>query len=273
MELVVFDLDGTLLNKSSEISAYTRDTLALLTDRGIAYTVATGRTLHATRALIEGHNFVLPQIYKNGVMTWRPDIEDYSHQFMLTQNEVNTVLSAFMSRDVTPFIFTLGKNNHHAIYHAPLQNDMERKLVKDFRDNRGLPVLSVDELPDDVDITNISALGAREAIEAVADLVAGEDHLVAYMGETTLNSNVCWIDVHHSAGSKGNAVSQLKQDLGLSRVICFGDSDNDLSMFATADECYAPINARSDVKAQATQVIGHHNEEGIAQFLRERFSL
>ena len=46
MELVVFDLDGTLLNRESEISDYTSETLRLLSERDIAYTVATGRTLH-----------------------------------------------------------------------------------------------------------------------------------------------------------------------------------------------------------------------------------
>jgi len=56
-------------------------------------------------------------------------------------------------------------------------------------------------------------------------------------------------------------------------VICFGDSDNDLSMFATADECYAPSNAKPEVLRAATAVIGHHNEDGVARFLRERFSL
>ena len=33
MELVVFDLDGTLLNRSSELSDYTRETLRLLGER------------------------------------------------------------------------------------------------------------------------------------------------------------------------------------------------------------------------------------------------
>ena len=56
-------------------------------------------------------------------------------------------------------------------------------------------------------------------------------------------------------------------------MICFGDSDNDLSMFAMADECYAPSNAKPVVKAAATAIIGHHNENGIAEFLRERFKL
>ncbi|MEJ2604557.1 MAG: HAD hydrolase family protein, partial [Gammaproteobacteria bacterium] len=50
-------------------------------------------------------------------------------------------------------------------------------------------------------------------------------------------------------------------------------SDNDLSMFEAADECYAPANANELIKSAATAVIGHHDEEGIARFLRERFAL
>jgi hydroxymethylpyrimidine pyrophosphatase-like HAD family hydrolase len=65
----------------------------------------------------------------------------------------------------------------------------------------------------------------------------------------------------------------LKQLLGFERVICFGDSDNDLSMFEAADESYAPANANNVIKSAATAVIGHHNEEGIAKFLRKRYSL
>ena len=65
----------------------------------------------------------------------------------------------------------------------------------------------------------------------------------------------------------------MKTLLGIERVICFGDSDNDLSMFATADESYAPANANDRIKSAATAVIGHHDEEGIARFLRQRFAL
>ena len=68
MELVVFDLDGTLLNSNSVISDYTSETLKLLMQRNIAYTVATGRTLHGARTILDGHRFELPQAYKNGVM-------------------------------------------------------------------------------------------------------------------------------------------------------------------------------------------------------------
>jgi len=40
-----------------------------------------------------------------------------------------------------------------------------------------------------------------------------------------------------------------------------------------ADECYAPSNAKETIKQAATAVIGHHDEDGIAHKLRERYSL
>ena len=57
MELLVFDLDGTLLGKDSRISKFTGDTLSMLRERGIRYTAATGRTLHAADSVLNGHYF------------------------------------------------------------------------------------------------------------------------------------------------------------------------------------------------------------------------
>jgi len=273
LELIVFDLDGTLLNRDSFVSEYTAETLRLLSERNIAYTLATGRTLHASRGILKGHNFKLPQIYKNGVMIWQPQEEQYSHKILLSQAEVKAVLQAFIEQQVTPFIFTLKDGHKHAVYHPPIQNEVEMRLAEELSINRGLPVRPASELPGDVDITNISALGPKSAIEAIAQQVEAQDHLVAYLGAGIQVPGVHWLDVHHSEGSKGAAVAQLRKDLGASKVLCFGDSDNDLSMFAQADEAYAPQNSLNEVKAAATEVIGHHDEDGIARFLRQRFSL
>ena len=54
MTLVVFDLDGTLLDKGSKISTYTAETLAKMRARNIPYTVATGRTLQAATGATQG---------------------------------------------------------------------------------------------------------------------------------------------------------------------------------------------------------------------------
>jgi Cof subfamily protein (haloacid dehalogenase superfamily) len=273
MELIVFDLDGTLLNRESRISDYTRDTLKRLQQRNIAYTVATGRTLHAARDLLDGCGFDLPQIFKNGVVIWNPQHQAYSHQYLLTESEIQHLLQALMTQGVSPFLFTLEPGQRHRVYHPPLQNPNEQRLAELIGKERNLEVLPLSRVPADADITNISALGPRAALEAVAGLVDTEPGLLAYMGKALEGGDLYWIDIHHSSGNKGGAVSLLKHELGVDRVVCFGDSDNDLPMFELADESYAPENARDYVKGAATAVIGHHDADGIARFLRQRFQL
>jgi Cof subfamily protein (haloacid dehalogenase superfamily) len=273
MELVVFDLDGTLLNRESEISAYTSETLQLLTDRDIAYTVATGRTLHGARAILDGHRFQLPQAYKNGVMIWHPDTRQYSSSATLTPDELHNVVSACLRQRLTPFVFTLDQDQGSTVYHTPLLSDLERDLVRAISVDQPDRIRSLDELPADATVTHINAIGASDAINAVLRSVEEETHLVAYSGSAFEGEQWRWLDVHHSDASKGGAIETMKALLGIERVICFGDSDNDLSMFVAADESYAPANANDRIKSAATAVIGHHDEEGIARFLRQRFAL
>ncbi len=273
MELVVFDLDGTLLNRSSVISGYTSETLKLLTDRGIAYTVATGRTLHGARAILDGHQFELPQAYKNGVLIWHPEKRRFSSGATLTPDELENVVRACVGAGITPFVFTLDDDDRSSVYHSPLVTDIERELSRSIGIEETIRVCALDELSADATITHVNAIGASEAIDAVLKSVNDEPHLVAYSGIALEGEQWRWLDVHHSDASKGGAIQTMKELLGLERVICFGDSDNDLSMFEAADESYAPANANDRIKSAASAVIGHHDDEGIARFLRERFEL
>ena len=273
MELVVFDLDGTLLNRESVISDYTSETLRLLTERDIAYTVATGRTLHGARAILDGHRFQLPQVYKNGVMIWHPESKRFSSGAMLTPDELESVVRACLAQSVTPFVFTLDEDNGSTVYHTPLLTDVERELIRSIGIEEPVKARSLDELPSDATITHVNSIGDSEAIKAVLRSVNDEPFLVAYSGIALEGQRWRWLDIHHSDASKGGAINDMKRLLGLERVICFGDSDNDLSMFEAADEGYAPANANDRIKSAATAVIGHHDDEGIARFLRERFAL
>ena len=269
----MFDLDGTLLNRKSMISDYTSETLKLLSKRNIAYTVATGRMLHGARAILEGHRFNLPHVYKNGVMIWHPEQRSYSSSTTLTPQELDNIVRACKKHQVTPFIFTLDKDQNSTVYHSVLQTDADFELIRVLGIESNIRMRPLNDLPADAAITHINSIGAPNAIQSVVSCVEDEVHLVAYSGIAQEGVDWYWLDVHHSDASKGGALKTLKELLGLERIICFGDSDNDLSMFETADECYAPENANDKIKSAATAVIGHHDEEGIAKFLRQRFDL
>ncbi len=273
MELIVFDLDGTLLDRNSAISDYTRETLDLLSQRDIAYTIATGRTLHGACAVLDGHPFDLPQAYKNGVLIWHPDEGKYSTSTTLTAAELEHVVRACIEQDISPFVFTLDDNHNSSVYHAATGTAADRELMQVLDIEGHVGMFPLDQLPPDANVTHVNSIGERDAIHAVVRHVEDEPQLVAYSGIAREGADWYWLDIHHSDASKGGAIQQLKELLGLERVICFGDSDNDLSMFEAADEAYAPANAHDRIKAAATAVIGHHDEEGIARFLRERFAL
>ena len=252
MELIVFDLDGTLLDKKATISEYTSETLRLLSKHEIAYTVATGRTLHGARAILEGHRFVLPQAFKNGVLIWHPGERRFSSSTTLTAHELENVVRACLRQGLTPFVFTLDADHESTVYHPPLRSRADRELVRVLGLESNIETRALDDLPTDAAVTHVNSIGAPDAILAVADGVRDEAHLVAYSGLAREGADWHWLDVHHSDASKGGAIRTLKELLGLERVICFGDSDNDLSMFAAADEAYAPANANDAVKAAAT---------------------
>jgi 5-amino-6-(5-phospho-D-ribitylamino)uracil phosphatase len=273
MELIVFDLDGTLLNDVSQISTFTQETLTLLTRNNIAYTVATGRTMHSAQTIIDGYGFHLPHIYSNGVITWDPRNETLSLENMLTINEVKHIIDASYTQSLTPFVSTIDHENRHFIYHAPIANAFDARLMCEFQSRPNTQVLALSEMPKHTQITNISMLGPMDSVDEVQLAINNEAHLIAYSGPAIERNGLKWIDIHHRQANKGSAITLLREQLGISRVICFGDSDNDLSMFAIADESYAPNNARDEIKAAASGVIGHHDKDGVAHYLRERFNL
>ncbi len=277
MHLICFDLDGTLLNDASEISPFTRETLSLLRKNDIAYTVATGRTMLSGQSILDGHDFDLPQIYNNGVTIWDPKNEQLTLENLLSSAEVSTIIDVALAQGITPFVNALGsyenQSHHHFVFHAETRHNVEKELIHKYFSKTKAKLFPLQALPSNSQVTNISMIGDAHCINEMWLELNAHPNLIAYSGPALQGSEFRWMDVHHYQANKGTAVTNLKSQLGASKLICFGDSDNDLSMFALADESYAPKNAKAQIKESATAVIGHNHEDGIAHFLRERFSL
>ena len=80
-----------------------------------------------------------------------------------------------------------------------------------------------------------------------------------------------FLEAYSSEASKANGIKYLSKYINYKNVICFGDNLNDIPMFELANEAYATANATEEVKKIATGVIGSCEEEGVAEFLKERF--
>lgn len=272
MDLLFFDLDGTLLNEASVISPFTRETLGMLKDKGIAYTVATGRTMLSAKTILAGHDFDLPQIYTNGVAIWNPSENQLTLENLLSYQEISIVTQAALSKGITPFVHAID-NGNHLIYHSPARHEVEKNLIEKHYSATPAKLLPLSALAGDDQVTNISMIGVACDVVDVWRRIEGHPSLVTYSGPAIEGDIYRWMDVHHCLANKGAAVKLLRAQLNASNVICFGDGANDLSMFDLADESYAPENAQEAVKRAASEVIGHNHKDGVAHFLRERFSL
>jgi len=226
----------------------------------------------SARGIVEGHDFNLPQIYNNGVTVWDPKIQQLTLENLLNQAEVATVIDLALSHRITPFVNAV-ESHHHFIFHTETRHDVERDLVNKYFSRTKAKLLPLEALPIDSQVTNISMIGFADTINEMWLELNTHPNLIAYSGPTTEGDTFRWMDIHHCLASKGNAVTNLKKQLGASNIICFGDGDNDLSMFALADESYAPENAKAEIKKSASAVIGHNHKDGVAHFLRQRFSL
>ncbi|MDE8602879.1 HAD-IIB family hydrolase [Marinomonas sp. RSW2] len=273
MELVAFDLDGTLLNRHQRLSDYTLETLDRLKSAGVFYTVATGRTHFAAMACIKEHQFPNWQIFKNGVEWWDPQQNQYRHRNLLSQSHIFDLLSSFEENDITPFIFCLEEDGSHRVYHSPLQGHLSDHIANELGNHKNMSLHPLSELTHNARITNISAMGQPEFIDKIIKDSQEHSHLTAYSGGGIYHPDAYWLDIHHSNVCKGSALMELKAEIGAERLIVFGDGDNDLSMFSASDEAFATDNALIHVKEAATNVIGHHDEDGVARYLRKRYNL
>jgi hydroxymethylpyrimidine pyrophosphatase-like HAD family hydrolase len=77
------------------------------------------------------------------------------------------------------------------------------------------------------------------------------------------------LTIHHPAAAKHLAVQRLVAEYapGAKRVVAFGDNSNDLEMLQRAHVAVAVGNAKPELKAIAHHVIGHQDEDAVAEFV------
>lgn len=88
---------------------------------------------------------------------------------------------------------------------------------------------------------------------------------------TMVRSAPFFYEILHSEASKGNAVRQLAQLLGIEQaeVMCIGDNGNDLTMIEWAGCGVAMANAIPEVLEAANFQTRSNNEHGVAHAIHE----
>lgn len=266
--LYVSDLDGTLLRRDKTVSEFTVNTINELTARGMLFSYATARSYVSAGRMTCGITAHIPVIIYNGAFI----LENGTKRTMLFEHmpgeDARRVLDILLAHDIYPIVYAM-VDGVEKYTHCPKLESQAAKTFEDGRpgDVRANPVDDPAELYRG-DIFNITCIDDSEKMRPLYEQMKDEYQCLWFTDIYTGNR---WFEILPQHATKANAILRLKEMLGCDRVVCFGDAENDMSMFRIADESCAMANAVDGLKAMATRVIGSNEEDGVARYLLEHY--
>lgn len=276
--LYVSDLDGTLLDPSSSVSAESARILNSLIKEGAMFTVATARTPATVQPLLEkvlpaktpaGRD--IPAIVMTGAAYWNRRLARYDYVRMMSAYDSETIAREFEAAGIHPFNYCLGQHEMLNVYHTAGLTSREDAFYQERR-HLALKRFHLGQKPKDYEATVLFfAIGNPEKMERLCQAIRKKTECSAAWYRDIFNPEVALMDVYAPGCSKATAIKDVATELGASRIVVFGDNLNDLPMMEVADLSVAVENALPGVKEHADIVIGPNSAPSVAEFIRADF--
>lgn len=232
------------------------------------FSYATARSHVTASKVTKGLDARIPVIVYNGAM-----VLDHVTGTILLSNffdgDVHRLLDNLIKADIYPIVYAFqeGVERFSYVKNCCSQGASDF-LATRAGDKREHPVESVDELYEG-DIFYVTCIDDAKKLLPFYEKYREQYHCVF---QKDIYSGEQWLEFMPLAASKSHAIRQLKQLLQCDHLVVFGDGNNDIDMFQMADACYAVENAVEELKAEASEVIGTNNDDGVAKWLMAHFA-
>lgn len=267
--LYISDLDGTLLTPEPRLTPFTRSTLnELRRTRGLHFSVATARTAATVDVLLEGLETGAPCVLMNGACVY--DLSERRYLRVETF-PVSAILPVLRAHGLAGFAFAVRGGALVTCYER-VGSEASRVYMEDRIRGYRKRFTQVSDLAELGDIAYYSFTDRRERLDAAYEALRALPGIrVEYYADVYHPENH-YLEVASAAASKANAAAWIRERCGFDRIVAFGDNVNDLPLFALADESCAVANARAEVRARASRVIGANTEDGVARWIASRLA-
>ena len=268
--LYVSDMDGTLLDDSSQLSP---GTIALLNhiigEMGGLFTVATARTPATVVPLMQNVHATLPFIVIGGSAMWNPVTGAFEHTRGIDDITVNAVANVFDRHNLYPFIYRRhGSSLLHTHHYGSMSVQEERFVAarqnlplkkfflddKDYRHSPGEALL----------IFSMNKYAVLKALATDLEQIKG---CTVMLYHDIFDESEGYLEIFTAGTSKANAIHSLARQVGANRIVVFGDNRNDIAMMQAADYSVAVENAFPEVKAAASEVTGLNTTDSVARWI------
>jgi Cof subfamily protein (haloacid dehalogenase superfamily) len=251
---VLADVDGTLVTRDKVLTERARCAVQRLRDRGIAFTITSGRPPFGMRMLVEPLGLTLPMAAFNGGAIVRPDLSVLDERPLpdpLLPALVDVIqvhgLDVFLFRSDDWFVRSLDaprvRREASTIQRLPT-------VVPSF-DSVLAGVVKVVGVSDDHPRVAACEAAVQQAFGTQVSAARSQPH---------------YLDVTNPTANKGVVIERLSHHIQvpLDRIVAIGDQPNDVLMFERAGLSIAMGNASDEVKQRATFVTTSFADEGFA---------
>jgi len=261
IRLIITDIDGTLgPDGTSEVPKRLLEIIPLLKQKGILFAAASGRQLVSLKNLFKGVLDDVIFIAENGAYVVCRDT-------CMSVSPMNRALVEELTADLRTFEREGGfltASTPEAIYVENNDTKFLDFLINGYKNNTKVVK---DVLKLDTPIIKMS-LYREDGIG-----VWGSDVLIPKWRDRikAVMAGTMWLDFMDLDVDKGYAVQKIQDITGIlpEECICFGDNENDCSMFKRVGASYAVENALPIVKEMATHVIPGYRENGVIGVLEK----
>lgn len=271
-DAIVFDLDGTLLDRESRVSRRNREAVRAAHDAGVRVMVATGRSRIAAMPVLEELGLDGTAVVFNGAGLYCPRTDQMLEERTLSNHAVERLLTFGEQEGLQTVVMLADRKvaSHPA-------SERDRLALNGLRD---LEFVSRAELRQDytIRVTFLSdhPAGSEDLARRVSDFVGRPLYLTDFplsMLPLHYGSAMQVVDAHAPCRGKAEALRVLSETAGIlpERVVAVGDASNDVPMLSAAGLGVAMANSMSSAIAAADRVIGDQDTDTIADLIHELF--
>ncbi len=256
---VLADVDGTLVTKDKVLTERAIRAVNELRERGIVFTITSGRPPFGMRMLVEPLGLTMPMAAFNGGVIVLPDLSVLDER-LLPEYLLPALLDMIEAHGMDVFIF---RSNDWCVRSltAPRVDREAWNLQQ-----APLVVRTFDEVATGV----VKVVGVSEDQSRVAACEAAVQQAFGTQ-VSAARSTPFYLDVTHPTAHKGVVIERLSRYLTipLECIAAIGDQPNDVLMFERAGLSIAMGNASEEVKRRATLVTTSHADEGFANAVEQ----
>lgn len=264
LKLIVFDLDGTLLNDEGDIGRESMRLIKELGQTGVQFTFATGRLHSALVEYAEELNIRTPLISLDGALIKSYPDGKIIHQTFIKAHHIKKIITYSEQ-----YLIKMAMCHADAIYYTE-----HNETIPDLIDKFGAKFLEIDSYDNIINGT-LEIVMVSEYKEKLKFINKRLNFpysigLSTSYAKSHSNENLYYLEVRRSGSTKGSGLKRLIRHLGINikHTAVIGDWYNDLSLFQTDAVKVALSNAVPDIRGLANIVTAKsNNEDGVSEFL------